>query len=737
MADIQANGTNWNAIFGEAADDLDAAMDGFDRDKWYGKEGVLTRHFYKVDGLSYTGGSDKGHPDLTLNSCLVNRRRGRPYSIYAHDKSGLKSPNFAETMGQYMIGKTSMNSDLVKALNDQDAIGKFVELWALNNGVQKTDRFLGTDDVYTATQDSFNGYAVEEKRIMAPIMMAILDYNGYITNYAEMKTIHIETETGVKLDHFEKAFVAHELSKSLGTVGLDMGDANLSTSNRERIRPRTIVSSLITVCARIAMHVMQAYNYRTMVRTALHYVYKIAEGAIEDVPMSVQAQALTLASNWTLIEYGAQLTPSKIKAQEYMAVESIQLLTEFLQQSEIIEVMRATELAQHVRVAVTRDIENGFVESVIMDTRHNRQEGRDVFYKAGKIGPFSKLYVEPAVKSGIDGLFKGNEEVLPHEQVRNGLIDTMANVSYANRLVMDFTAATDYDRNLFATAVAVTRAKKVRYIHANDRRDEKRAAISLVFYVKPTERLTAAAAPANLLDEIRTIDPREVIALTGETSDSMVERPGFDATLKLDGANLNYVDVSEVKLMQELSKPLYTTEIDVNGFMPFEVTTTPMHMLDLGDRDEVYSTFSSTNYEDDILTIRMYMASWMTLRLQEEQTPNEKAIEVFKINMARTVMTHMVELTLNNSIASMSTDSLVREFANRQGVTRSYGRFYSDERIMLVIRMYVASVLMIHLSGASQDEIKALHKIVTDTNILTRSLGTKVVESLSRNSTRV
>jgi hypothetical protein len=742
MSDIKATGDNYESVFGDSAPLVEPAMKAYGLDTWVGPEGTLPPHIHRVDGLSYTGGKDSSHPDLRIDSFLLNARAYKTRSLYIHDKAGIRGESFAENLAYYASQGEKLTLNVAKMATDNDYIRKITNDLIPTNGVSKTDKFLPTMEIHGAVVRHASSLDFdankEDLRMMSAILISILDHNGYVDDFADMKKVVIDDSLSVTARDFERAFLAHELSRDLDSISLDMREAMLSKGDRSRVRPAIVASDLDRVLSRIVMILRSALDKRHLLRSALWYATQMAMGNIEAVPINVRSRALELASNWNIIEYGAVLNQTYIKPKDHLADDAVESVMHFINNSKMVEVMRATDLARHVRVSVTRNPEHGHVESVVLDSRRERVNGRDIFHNAGSIAGFDKLYVEPQVQDGVTGLLQGSDEILPHDTVLARLVDALAQVDFANRLVLDFTAVRQYDRDVLVAAVAITRSHKVKFAHTSKDVGNKRAKVALVYYVQPTERLTGAAATVNLLDELRTLDAREVIAVTGPSADGEVSTlPGYDCTLKLDESEVNYVDVSGLEFIQTLAEPIYTTTIQTAKGQDVNFSTTPLEMLDMKELDSVYSTFSMTNYEDDVLTIRMFMSAWMVLGMQKESTPEVKVIDSFRDHLARLILDHMVDITVNNQVAAITTENLVRQYANSAGVYKNYGRFYSDERVMMSIRMYVASVLMTHLSGASKTEIKVLHQIVNESDTLSKALGSRTIARLAQNSKRV
>jgi hypothetical protein len=736
-----------NAIFGDNAEALEDVFPKRpeQRSYWLGDQGVLP-HFHHVDGETYTSGKDAVHSRLRITSFLVNRWTDKPRTIYVFDKAGIQGDTFAEVLAEH-ARKASSSKSLVHQLNNTKLADVIIDELIPSRGVSGNDKFLSAASVANATVKACSREKVpaEDVPVLTAVFVAMMNDNGYVADFEDMKKVVVSKERMVNLKMFERAYLSDYVAMKMRNSSLKFQTATYMSSgsdSRHRFTPNMIKTEAYRVLSDLAITFRKAVSQRRKLHTALIYALAMARGYVEQVPESAQDTSLQLASCFNLLDFATQLPDASPTVEGWEAATAVEDVVSFLTRSSIIAMVTASELASSVNVRQTLSEKTGFVQSTLMTTAFQRTAAREIHYNAGDLAGYSKLWVEPEVQDAIDALLPGDATVLPRDKCQAVLESVITQTMLANRVVLDFTSMNQYDRDLLAHAVAMTRATRVSMIGAPTGGGSK-SGLVLVYYVVPTRQLEGVEKQVNLNDEFRTIDPREAIAMTGE-QESRTLLAGYDCTLRLDSSSVNYIDLQDAdEFLMTLDQPLYATVIETDlrdddqERRSIRFQTTPLRMVNMEDLDHVYSSFSLTNRHDDALILRMFMAANLLLELQSVIDKDQHGLATMKQIMSTVVMEQMIEITNNNAAADFAVKQLVREYANAHNVTRSFAKFYADERLMLNLRMYVATVLLMHLGGLNRDETEGLHHIVTDTDALATIIGTKLLTSITKIQGRI
>lgn len=750
MADIQANGTNWNDVIGSASESLNEAFDEKMYDRLFDENGLLTQHMYRVDGDNYVEGVDSAHPDWHPTSMFVNARVNKTRVTRAFEETGINGNSFHELLVATILKTTNTTTSLKQfgdPLRSRSIIKKIVEDLVPKGGLSAKDHAIDLLSLMEAVDDH-SALSDDLLRLVQIVYASVLYENGYLKTMMPFKKVLVEKKISISFDEFQFAYMMDNLRDEFKKIDLDLGEANLKTNHHsDRVRPSILVTQLQNVFDSIITAITFVLDTRVYLIDALFYTSQMARNLQENVPIEVRAKALALASNWSLVEFGLTIPVKQIKVKDYRAEQAVTKLENFIAaQSDYIRVVRFSAIAANVDVKTTHNGVSGHIESVTLTTKRNRVAGRDVFTKTGELLGYSKLLVHSELQSQLDGLYPADHEPLPRDMVERHLIMVTNSCDFLTRVVMDFTALQDEDRNLFALSVAIMRAHQISFVHSGSQQG-KNAEIQPVFYVRPTEKVHGVETQVNLNDELRTLDPREVILLTGSGKGEASEAlEGFHAQLQLDKDVTNYVDYSELTSITPLDEPIYTrtleyvtkNEEDGEQIVEHKLQETPVSMLRISHVDNLLSSSSITNAEDDKLCYRIFMTAWAWAKLQRQIASDQGAkTEVESINsMIRTVVgdaaSNIIRFTATSTIASRVVEDVVRQFANAQGIYKTYSRLYGDEKTMLNIRTYVAGTLITHFSGLTSSEVNHIMNTVDDTTSINDRLYATILADITR-----
>jgi hypothetical protein len=730
MTDLKANGSNYEEIFGQASEVMENAFEDSSEDNMFkqlfDKNGELTPHFYRVDGGSYQSGKDDAHPSFRLTTVLLNSRMNKTRHVMAYNDAGLSSPDFREQLIAVAMekGLNKTNTDVLKPLEDRAITKRIISDLVPKGGIQSKDKSLDIVSVYDAVKDATN---LDDSilRLVSTVYISVLNENGYIHDFLDLKKVMVDRELAIDFERFTNVYMISHLKNDFDTLDLDMGDANLKKNFRDRVRPNIITSNLDRVFNNVVMVLRSLLDHKAYLTDALYYTTQMAQGNIENVPEEVRAGCLSLSQTWNLLEYGIKLPIGSIKPQPYRAYKAVDKLTKFLvEKNDFIQPTPISEIASFVRVDATRNLVSDEIESIIMSTDRNRVDGRDVFIKMGDLMGFDKLMTQPELQNDLDALYPSAHEAFPKEMVLRGITLAASSCDFLGRVVMDFTSLREYDRDMFAMSVAVTRSSKVTFSREGTVKQGARAEITLIYYVKPTERLYGVVTGVNLNDELRTTEPREVIMLTGATVTEPAVMEGYHAKLLLNDDAINFIDISEVTNISDINEPAYKSSIVRPGSkdQSIDLELSPLEMLRQDKIENLCCSSSITNAEDDLISYRLFLASWALLKIQKAQSQENDededvpAIESAMSSLVGDAASEFILFTATSTVASHVVEDVVRIVANREGLFKGHTRLYGDERLMLQIRTYVAGILVAHFSGLTSKQVKRALNVIKDSS---------------------
>jgi hypothetical protein len=279
---------------------------------------------------------------------------------------------------------------------------------------------------------------------------------------------------------------------------------------------------------------------------------------VDAVPVDLQDPILELCNNYSLMSYALEtVRPIPPKHDVMILLQAIADINDFLRNSSHVSVPTVKALAAHVNVAVSRSKKTDFVESVLLTTDRSKANGRDVFVKYDNIGPFETIYAQNDLALAVEGLMASDSDVFPQDEVNDALLNAVSEQPLVKGLVMDFTAINEYDRDLLAAVVAISRSTRVVVQPGVNSADSP----SLIYTCRPNQKIAGIDQAIVLDDTFTTDDPREVIALTGEQK-AQYSFAGFNCQLRLDNEGRNLIQIeNEDAFIVQLDNPLYKSTI--------------------------------------------------------------------------------------------------------------------------------------------------------------------------------
>jgi hypothetical protein len=745
-------------IFGESGKSITASLESLRSGVWTKEDGI-EQHIHVLPKAPYNGKKPSTNPRLRIDRVLLNSaNKARP--TYRFDNEYFRSTDFLDRMADVMYSdiQDKNEAQIIEILSDTELLERISSMLFMERGVRAdSDRYelLYLVDGLQAQLDKSRHKDPKVQSLYIDIISMILSANNLVSQNSTFQTMHLDTSVAVDYATFRKHQLAYSLGKELESVKLEKAEIGGEGKGNKYIYPQFFTSVVDETFSDIITALKKVATANQRHKQLMLQLSDFASGDIERNVDGLEAELSALSTNLSLVLYAFQFSSSASQTRGVVTAEAMRTASaeigDFLTKSSRIQAVRVSDLAAHVTVMQTKNPRTHQVEGTLMATSRVLAAGRDVFFTAGEpLASHEKVYSLRTFGEYIDPMLPADFDFLSEGQCLNLAMEAIGHQSYNKGLVYDLTSTNAFDRKVFAMCLAISRSHKILIDKQETNKKGMKEEVDLgsvnIYYeFEPKVTMEQSTLQVSLNNRYYTMDPYEVIAYTGEIT-ATKKLPGYNCQLRLEEDKRNLVDYSRMQeAIKDLSQPIYTTKFivknDKGDDAPVELKTTPLELADIKDQvPKAYATISQTNLEATQLKVRLLVVAWMNLS-SELEGDEEKAFDDSRMTAVRAGMQRiaqyafesMLDVVLTNPHSKAAVDWSIRDIANRHSVTKSYSRFYGDETMMVNVTLHVASVLLAHLQGLPSSELSTLHKMITSTQAVAWSMGSRRMSDLLKN----